>query len=183
MTLSAPPFSAIILAGGQGKRMGGRDKGLVKYNNKKFIDYILSTLTPLCNDIIISANRNIETYRQYSSKVIGDTTEGFQGPLAGLAACLPSCDNEWVLVSPCDMPLLETSVFEKLGNEIAGHRLAAATTGQKLQPVFLLQRSLHASIQQALENGQLRLMQWLKSQQPVMVNFSQTQLFTNFNQL
>ncbi|HHO59187.1 MAG TPA: molybdenum cofactor guanylyltransferase [Thiotrichales bacterium] len=175
-------FSGIILAGGRGRRVGGQDKGLLVYNGKKLVEHVIEAISPLCDDIVISANRNMETYRQYSGKVISDITPDFQGPLAGLHAALPHCRHRRVFVCPCDMPMLTTGVFETLGDKLQYGHIAIAECRQKLQPVFVLQKNLHGSLDHALQSGQRRLMQWVKSQQPMLVSFSDSKAFSNFNE-
>ena len=39
-----PSLSAIILAGGEGRRMGGLDKGLVYYQNKPLVQWVKEAL-------------------------------------------------------------------------------------------------------------------------------------------
>ncbi len=53
-------FSAIILAGGKGKRVNGQDKGLLPYKNKTLVKHVIDAVNRLANEIIISANRNIK---------------------------------------------------------------------------------------------------------------------------
>ena len=52
---------ALILAGGQGSRMGGVDKGLVQWHNKALIDHVIEKIRPQVSHIAISANRNLES--------------------------------------------------------------------------------------------------------------------------
>ena len=174
-------FSCIILAGGRGRRMGGQDKGLLDYNHNTLISYVIAAVQPQTDEIIISANRNIERYRCYTDQVISDTLEGYQGPLAGLQACLTHCKHEWVFVAPCDMPFLNTAVFQKLAAMDDNRKIYIAAINEKLQPVFLLQRSLYTSIQSALDEGELRLMRWITSLNPGIIHFTENRIFSNFN--
>jgi len=91
-----------------------------------------------------------------------------------------------VFIAPCDMPLLSTAIFEKLARSPLTRppldkKVYLAQTDEKLQPVFLLHRSLHTTIKPALDKGQLRLMQWLKSFDPAIIRFTDTTCFQNFN--
>ena len=58
----AERVAAVILAGGQGRRMGGADKGLVEYRGRPLIEWVLEVLTPQVDELVISANRNLDTY-------------------------------------------------------------------------------------------------------------------------
>ncbi|MBN4079506.1 NTP transferase domain-containing protein, partial [Beggiatoa alba] len=81
---NATKVNGLILAGGRGKRMGGEDKGLILFESKCLIEHCITKLQPQVNEIFISANRNIEQYRQYGFTVLQDSLDGFQGPLAGI---------------------------------------------------------------------------------------------------
>lgn len=172
--------SCIILAGGEGKRLGSVDKGLVKYKSTPLIEHVLSSIKPQVDEIIISANRNIDTYEKYGYKVISDNSDDYRGPLAGIVASLPYCKNEWVLIVPCDMPFLPGNIVEKLSDETE-KCISIAESNKKMQLVFLMHIKLQASIQQSLDNNQLRLMQWVKSLQPAIISFTEDDVFKNFN--
>ena len=66
MSYNAKQFSCIILAGGEGKRADGMDKGLITYNDKPLIEHVIDAVSFQVDDIVISANRNIENYQKYS---------------------------------------------------------------------------------------------------------------------
>ncbi|MCK4834705.1 MAG: molybdenum cofactor guanylyltransferase [Gammaproteobacteria bacterium] len=181
MAQSDTKISCIILAGGEGKRVGGVDKGLLEYKDKPLIEHMINILAPQVEEIVISANRNIERYKSYTSKVIADESEHYRGPMAGIAAALPHCNHDWVLIVACDTPFLPANIVDTL---LQGHNdsyLHIAEADDKLQLVMLLHRTLHPSLQKSLDENQLRLMQWAKSQQPEIINFQDSALFKNFN--
>jgi len=181
MRSSQLQFSCIILAGGEGNRVAGLDKGLINYHGTTLINHVIDVVKPQVDEIIISANRNIETYEAYGYKVVSDTANDYQGPLAGIAAALPFCQNDWVLIAPCDMPLLPSDIIEKLSQHITGKTLCIAEVGNRFQLVFLVNKSVLPSILQSVQDGQLRLMQWVESQNPVTHAFSESDNFKNFN--
>lgn len=174
-------YSCIILAGGKGRRVNGRDKGLITYKDKALVKHVIDAITPIVNEIIISANRNIKEYEDYGYQVVPDTNQDFSGPLAGLTAALPYCSNKEVFIVPCDMPLLTTETFSQLSDNIKEKSLCIAEADEKLQPVFLMNKKLQPSIEQSLKNNQPRLMQWAKSQQPCVIHFPANSYFKNFN--
>lgn len=181
MNQSTRSISCIILAGGEGKRVGGDDKGLLEYRNKPLIEHVISAVSPQVDDILISANRNAEQYKAYSPKVISDLSEQYLGPLAGINAALGHCRHEWVLIVACDMPFLPSDLIDKFLSTRSDKHLFIASTNGKLQLVLLIHRSLHDSLEHDLSNGQLRLMQWVKSHQPEIVSFDDESSFKNFN--
>jgi len=181
MAISKTKFSCIILAGGEGKRVDGRDKGLIKHKDKTLVQHVIDAVKPQVNEIIISANRNIEIYETYGYRVVPDTTQQYQGPLAGIAAALPLCQNDWVLITPCDMPFLPSNVIKKLSVDLTRHNISIVKVGDRLQLVFLINKSLLPSITQSLQANKLRLMQWVKSQKPAIHQYSNSYNFKNFN--
>ena len=103
-------INALILAGGQGSRMGGADKGLVLWQGRAFVDYVIDCIRPQVAHIAISANRNLEQYAQRSPHVFADARQWQHlGPLAALctaASDFQLASAEWLLIVPCDTPKL-----------------------------------------------------------------------------
>lgn len=174
-------FSCIILAGGEGKRVDGVDKGLLEYKGRPLIEHVINAVTPQVDDIVISANRNAEQYKLYSPKVISDQSEQYLGPLAGISAALGHCRHEWILIVACDTPFLPSDIIDQFLSTQSDRHLYIASTNGKPQLVLLLHRSLHDSLQHSLNEGKLRLMQWVKSHQPEIVTFEDETVFRNFN--
>ena len=174
-------FSCIILAGGEGKRVGGVDKGLIEYKNESLIEHVIDAVTPQVNELVISANRNIERYKNYSDKVICDESSNYLGPLAGISAALPHCSYERVLIVPCDTPFLPDNIIDQFLSKRNNHHLYIAESNNKLQPVMLIHKTLLDSLKQSLDNNELRLMFWVKSQQPEIINFHNAAAFKSFN--
>ncbi|NNE64454.1 MAG: NTP transferase domain-containing protein, partial [Gammaproteobacteria bacterium] len=58
-------ITAVILAGGQGRRMGGQDKGLIEFNGHPIIELLIEALIQQNIKIVINANRNQSTYQRY----------------------------------------------------------------------------------------------------------------------
>ena len=141
-------------------------------------------MKPQVDDIIISANRNIETYLSYAHQVISDPSEGYQGPLAGIAACLPHCKHSYTIVVACDMPELPTDLVSRLSSAIGNNDIAIATIDDHHQLAMLINTRLSDSIRQQLEQGNRRLIQWVKSLSYTAVSFDdEAASFTNINHL
>lgn len=179
--MAGTAVSCIILAGGEGKRFNREDKGLVELNNEPLIAHVVNRIKNQVDDIIISANRNIDTYKEYASHVIPDQLENYQGPLAGIAASLPYCQHEQVLVVPCDIPLLPTDLVKTL--EPANlNRLNILQINERLQLVFLMHRDLLPTLITYLEQGNHKAMDWVKMQNPHIVKLDKdTDTFINLN--
>ena len=192
MTSITTKPDCIILAGGEGKRMDGEDKGLVFYNNKPLIKLVIEKTEPQINNIVISANRNIDRYKKFGYPVINDLVSNqednkniYQGPLAGIAAALPFCTTEWVFIIACDMPLISNNIVSQLTGGIKNNtetkNIVIAEINKSLQLAMLLNTNLLFSIESSLKNNQLKLMQWVKSNPVEVIKFTNENEFKNFN--
>ncbi len=176
--------SCIILAGGQGKRVGGHDKGLVLYQGKPLIETVLEIMRPQVDDIIISANRNITTYQKFTDNVVSDLSSSYQGPLAGIVACLKHCRHSNAVVVACDMPGLPDDLVSRLLAAMKNNDVSIAAVDKHHQLALVLKTSLAEVIQQQLDMGRRRLMQWVKSVPHASVSFDDNaQAFINLNHL
>lgn len=133
-------MAGLILAGGRGTRMGGLDKGLVEFNGKPMVEHVLAALRPQVAEVLISANRNEETYRKTGCTVVSDALSGFAGPLAGISAGMHAVNRTHLLVVPCDGPFVPAWLAQRLWTASAGRddMIVAAHDGERLHPTFAL---------------------------------------------
>ena len=54
----AKTISAVILAGGQSRRMGGIDKGLIDLNGKPLVQHLIDRIAPQVDEVLISASQS-----------------------------------------------------------------------------------------------------------------------------
>ena len=157
-------LSGVILAGGQGQRMGGVDKGLVDLQQRPLIAWISQTLKPWVAQVYISCNRNADSYQAYG-QCFADEMDGFQGPMAGLLSAANQVSTERFLVLPCDGPLVSASCIQRLLQAAEQHEFVIAFDGDRLQPLYgIYPVSIAASIKESLEQGRRGLQRWLKTQ-------------------
>ena len=78
----------VILAGGQALRMGGVDKAMLPLGGKTLLDHVIARLDPQVGSLALNANGDASRFRRYPMPVIGDSVDGFVGPLAGVLAGL-----------------------------------------------------------------------------------------------
>ena len=50
--------------------MGGADKGLLSLQSRPLIEHVLDSVRSQVDEIIIVANRNLDTYREYALSLI-----------------------------------------------------------------------------------------------------------------
>ncbi len=177
--------TAVILAGGQGRRMGGKDKGLIEFNGRPIIELLIERLAQQQVDIVINANRNQSVYRQYGFPVISDELDNFQGPLAGFAACMRSLTNGYILTLPCDGPFLCDALVELFiaAQQQSGAPICVADDGERLQPVYaLIDTELLPSLEKFLASGDRKIDRWYTEHQFTRVDFSSFKtMFGNIN--
>lgn len=175
--------SAIVLAGGRSSRLGGRDKALEELAGRALIAHVLERLQPQVDDIVINCNRHQEELALFGHKLVSDETSDFPGPLAGIAAAMPHCKHDLILVTPCDTPWLPADLYQHLRATLpAAGRLVIAHDGQRLQPLFmLLRRELLASLQDSLRQGHYKVEKWCQEQQAAIARFEDAAAFANLN--
>jgi molybdenum cofactor guanylyltransferase len=177
--------TGLVLAGGQGSRMGGVDKGLAPFRGRPMVAHVLERLAPQVDEILVNANRNPEAYAAFGHRVIADEIPGFAGPLAGFERGLAHARGELVATVPCDSPFLPPDLVPRLraALESAGADLAVAKTGAQAHPVFcLMRRDVHASLERFLASGQRKIDRWYAALAVVEVAFDdEAQAFANIN--
>lgn len=182
-SLPLPSLTGVILAGGQGRRMGGHDKGWMMFQGQPLIEHVLQRLSPQVDHLMINANRSIARYQALGVPVVTDLDSGFQGPLMGMATGLYYAQTDWVLCVPCDTPGLPSDLAVRLWQAAhdAQAPIAAAHDGERLQPVVvLLQRDLLASLQAFLAEGGRKIDRWFALYHWVSVTFPASH-FANLN--
>ncbi len=185
MTGSRADVTGIVLAGGQGRRMGGVDKGWVELAGMPMIAHVLRRLTPQVADILINANQNLDRYRALGHPVFADTVGGFAGPLAGLHAGMAYATHELVVTVPCDSPFLAADLVDRLHSRLVANdaELAVARTFDQPHPVFaLVHRSVLPNLAAFLEGGGRKIDAWYASLKVVEVGFDdEADAFRNIN--
>lgn len=178
-------ITAVVLAGGQGQRMGGVDKGWVTFNGRPMIHHVLEQITPQVQSVIINANRSVEDYRALGHQVVEDVEAGFHGPLMGMLTGLSYAKTDWVLFVPCDVPLLPGNLVEKLYRAVVTNQVDVAVVhdGERLQPVIsLVNRSLLPSLERWLAEGKRKIDRWYMQHRMVVVPFDNPEEdFMNLN--
>jgi molybdopterin-guanine dinucleotide biosynthesis protein A len=177
--------TGLILAGGQGRRMGNVDKGLQPLRGRPMVAWVLERLAPQVTEVIVNANQNQAEYARLGCRVVGDEIGGFAGPLAGLQAGLKANVHPFLVTVPCDSPFLPRDLVARLHAAlIANHAdLAVARTGDQPHPVFsLVRETLAGHLTKFLEGGGRKIDAWYAALKVVEVAFDdQPDAFSNIN--
>ena len=109
-----------VLAGGQGQRLGGRDKAQVRVGGRTILARQVDVLAPEFPwRVLVREPPALPETAGWAH--VSDRRAGILGPLAGLEAALATAANEvdaLVLVA-CDLPFLQTGVLRLLRQTLA----------------------------------------------------------------
>ena len=154
----------IILSGGKSSRMG-TEKGLVKYKDKALIEYSIEALKPICDQVIISSNK--DCYNYLKLPVIPDEIEEC-GPIGGVYSGMKAVKADIYLVLSCDVPKVPTILFKDLLLEIGDANLICPIDGSgRKQPLIAAYRATcFPIIEKELLKGNFKMMKLLELLRP-----------------
>ncbi|MBB3188922.1 molybdenum cofactor guanylyltransferase MobA [Halomonas cerina] len=159
--ISRDDLTGLVLAGGQGRRMGGRDKGLEPFAGRPLVTHAVDRLRGAVAEVLINANRHLDAYAELADRVIEDAEAGYQGPLMGIYSGLRAATTPWVVVVPCDSPALPRDLVDRLVVGIDDHAIAVAFDGERHHPVVaLIRTSLADDLAAALAAGERKIDRW-----------------------
>jgi len=183
--MNALGVTGVVLAGGQGRRMGSIDKGLVLLQGRPMVQHVLERLRPQVDEILINANQHRADYEAFGHAVFPDAIAGFAGPLAGLQVGLAQARHPLVATVPCDSPFLPADLVARLAAALAAREadLAVARTFDQPHPVFaLVRRTVLPHLTRFLEEGGRKIDAWYATLSTVEVPFDdEADAFRNIN--
>jgi len=175
--------TTVILAGGQGSRMGG-DKALRDLRGLPMIEWVIGAIMPQGTEILISANENQVALSDFGYPVIPDNLPGHAGPLAGLQAAMHYANGEWVASVPCDTPFLPEDLIARLLVAAGTAEAAVAVVKGRRQPaIALYRRSVLPKLDVYLESGERKVSRWLDTLEVREAAFDDADAFVNINSL
>ncbi len=174
---------AVILAGGQARRLSGRDKALISVNGRRLIDRCIAVLKPHCQNIALSVQPENSWAQNYGLPLLYDRPTPNIGPLGGIAAALHWADNqapkpEWVITTPVDLPFIPTDLVERLTSHEADVAVACSD-GQTHHPVAAWKPDLTSPLEHFLKNGTQSVQKFQSDYNVVTVNW-ETSVFDPF---
>ena len=111
----------VVLAGGQSKRFG-EDKSQVNLEGKILINYILSEILDVFDEILIVANSDIEFMQSKKISKIEDFQKDL-GPLGGVLSAMKwikqnNKNYQWISTFPSDTPFFKKELLEDFYEKI-----------------------------------------------------------------
>ena len=155
--------TALILCGGAGARMGGADKPLLAHRGAPMVQRVLQAMRLHVSEVLISANRNIDTYETLAP-VVTDAPRPSQGPLTGVLRAMETTRRDWLWVCPGDAPHLHGELLSRLVEQTPQARVVTAHDGTRDQWLHMLVHiSLRTSLTEYLDADGYSVHRWLHS--------------------
>ena len=174
-----PSVTGVILAGGQSRRMGGGDKGLLELAGKPMLQHVIDRLEPQVGRMAINANGDPSRFARFGLEVIPDTIAGFVGPLAGVLAGMRwsaahTPQARWIVTAAGDAPLLPAGLVARLlaAVETRASAIPLAQSNGELHPVIgLWPVALADDLEAQLTAGVRKVLRWTDRHGTVPVPF------------
>lgn len=181
-------FTGVVLAGGEGRRMGGPKAFLAGPDGRPLIDVALGALrTAGATSLTIAARAAAPfeaTCAAHGASVVLDRSPDL-GPLAGLEAALRGAPTDWVLAVACDMPRLDAALLRRIAETALAHPDASAVVPRvdgRAEPLHAAyHRRALPVIAAALDATRLRLTDLVASLDPVWLDLAPSASFDNWN--
>ena len=109
-------YSLGILAGGQGARWGGRDKGLIAHQGSPLVAGILAPRPQAAGEVLICCRGHPYFYQHFADRVLCESVAD-QGPCAGITALLSAAVYPTLMILPVDLIGAPAQVIATLETE------------------------------------------------------------------
>jgi len=151
------PTSAAILAGGQARRFGGRDKSRLLIEGRPIIVRQLDVLQRVAQEVFVVAS-DAARFVDLGVMVHPDLRPNL-GAIGGLYTALESAYNDYVIVVACDLPFLTPSLLSELVQRAASTRADGAwvRTGRGPEPLIACyRRTAGPKVRAEIDGGRLQ---------------------------
>ncbi|MGE5381457.1 MAG: molybdenum cofactor guanylyltransferase [Methylocystaceae bacterium] len=146
----------MILAGGASSRMQTNKALIELFAGQRMIDYVISKLQPVFDDILVVTN-DPHLYDRVQARVITDWYPR-RGPLSGIHAGLMAAAAEKSLVLACDMPFFSLELAQFMLSIIDNWQAVVPIYNDRLQSLSAVyDRSAAAAAEQLIKEGYSKL--------------------------
>lgn len=179
-----PEIVGILLAGGQSRRMGGGDKGLLELGGQTMLARVIERVAPQVGALAINANGDPSRFADYGLPVVADTIADFAGPLAGVLAGMRYAaanypEAGWILTVSTDAPFLPDKLAADLKTAIQQQptAIAIARSHGHLHPVIGLWPVARGDdLEAALADGVRKVLHWTDRHGTLAVDFADVEV-------
>ncbi len=173
-------ITGVLLAGGQSRRMGGGDKGLLGFGRGTMLGHVIERFAPQVGELVLNANGDPARFSAFGLPVIADTIDGNVGPLAGVLAGMrwarDNTDAPFIATASTDAPFLPLELVARLRDvaEANPGAIAIARSGGHLHPVIGLWPVVHyQDLEAALsDDGIRKVLRWTDRHGTLPVDFA-----------
>ena len=184
MTITHNDIAGVLLAGGQSRRMGGGDKGLLGFGQGTMLGHVIDRFAPQVGKLVLNANGDPARFAAFALPVVADTVAGNVGPLAGVLAGMRwACDNTdaaFIATASTDAPFLPLDLVARLHSVATAHpgAIAIARSGGHLHPVIgLWPVAHHDDLASALQDKGIRkVLRWTDRHGTIPVDFADLEM-------
>nr|WP_067298697.1 molybdenum cofactor guanylyltransferase [Marinobacterium profundum] len=177
-------LDALILAGGEGRRMGGSDKGLLSLAGRPMIDHLEARLRSCAEHVWISCRADqAPDYANVADGLLLDQGDSL-GPLSGISRALHGLSCSHLLITPCDTPLVSLTSFQQMiaHSTAAPEQIVVVHDGDYLQTLHLIVPvAKAASLDRFRTTGRRAVRGWLEQEGYVECHCQSAQEFMNIN--
>lgn len=148
-----------ILAGGEGRRLGGVDKATLKVGGQRMIDRLVDLVRPQCLDFALCLQTQTAWAAETGLEILLDRPAAGRGPLGGICAALHWASHhadqpQWLVTAPVDLPFLPDTLVEQLTHTDSD--IAVAQSGERDHYIVAAWRThLADALDLALRDGPL----------------------------
>lgn len=192
MSREINPTNLIILAGGEGKRVG-KEKAFLEVGGRKLLDRILDQLKLIQrqDEKIIIVTQGTGRFRSYKNVEIREDIIPGRGPLEGIYSGLLFSQTKYNLILACDMPFLSAELLDFMLRIERDYQVLIPRPSDQMEPlVAIYSRETLPIIEELLGQGNRRvsnLFSYLRVRylsEPEIVRFGRPErLFFNVNTL
>lgn len=167
-------ITVIILAGGKSSRMG-KDKGLVYFNDKRLVEYVIEAAKEITEKIIVITSN--PAYSQFGCECIEDELKD-KGPLGGICTGLSRSATQKNLLLGCDMPFVSETLLDSLVKNCGAEDVLLTEHKGLAEPLCsIYDRNCTAHIRSVIEKNQLKITDALAGLKARVISFDKEDWF------
>ncbi len=172
-------ITGVVLAGGESSRMG-EEKSLMQFKEQKLIEFSITALKPYCSEILISSSKNI--HQTFSYRIIADEYHKI-GPIAGIHSALRNSHTDFIIILPCDSPMVKSQFVEYLLSQIGENdKVIVPQYQSNKEPLFAIyHKSILPVIELQIKNQDYRLTHILDKVNAKVIEVTDRSCFVNIN--
>jgi molybdenum cofactor guanylyltransferase len=184
MRCGGRPMTAVVLAGGRGRRMKA-DKARLDVAGRTLLEHVLAQVEPYFDEVLVSLSPDQTAPplpAASRARIVRDEQTG-QGPIGGLFAGLKAAAHDACAVIACDIPEIDVPLLHDLAKAAADAEIAVPVGPSGLhEPLFAVyRRKILLRIEDLLARGERSLLPLYKTCRTAVVEFDDPKRVPNLN--